>query len=81
MTILKNKIIIDRQNQTMTLDYEKDDNCKLETPYGNMDMMVHTKEMNIEKDEELIHKIILKYQITLQNQMKYDNNVEIELEY
>lgn len=81
MTILKNKIIIDRQNQTMTLDYEIDDNCKLETPYGSMNMTVHTQEMQIQKEEELIQKMILKYHIILQNQMQYDNIVTIDLEY
>lgn len=77
MTILENKIIIDRQNQTMTLDYNMDDNCILETPYGSMNMTVHTQEMQIEKDNELIQNIILKYKITLENGMKYDNIIKL----
>lgn len=81
MTILENKIIIDRQNQTMTLDYNIDDNCVLETPYGSMNMTVQTQEMQIEKHNELIQNIILKYKITLENGMKYDNIVTIKLEY
>ena len=77
MTILENKIIIDRQNQTITLDHNMDDNCVLETPYGSMNMTVHTQEMQIEKDNELIQNIILKYKITLENGMKYDNIIKL----
>lgn len=79
MTILENKIIIVRQNQTMTLDYNIDNNCILETPYGSMNMTVHTQEMKIEKNNELIEKMVLKYKITLENGMQYDNVVTIEL--
>ena len=53
MTILSNKIIIDRQKETMALDYKLDDNCKINTPYGNINMKVHTEEINIKKEEEL----------------------------
>ena len=81
MTILANKIIIDRQNQTMTLDYQKDDNCQINTPYGTMDMVVHTEEIQINKKEDLIQTILLKYLITLENQMKYENIVTITLQY
>lgn len=79
ITILNNKVIINRQNQTMILDYEKDDNCILETPYGSMNMTVHTQDIQIEKKEKLIQKIILKYNIILQNQMQYDNIITINI--
>lgn len=81
MTILDNKIIIDRQGQAMTLDYEIDDNCQIDTPYGSMNMTVHTQEIKIEKKEELINVILLKYHITLENKVEYDNVVTIYLEY
>lgn len=81
MTILENKIIIDRQNQKMTLDYQRDDNCILETPYGAINMVVHTQDIKIEKDNGLIKTMLLKYKMTLENQTQYDNIVTIKLEY
>lgn len=80
MTLLKEKIRIDRQGQTMTLDYQRDDNCEVATPYGNMNMTVHTTNMQIIKQEERIQKILLEYDITLENGMKYANRVTIQLE-
>lgn len=81
MTLLKEKIIIERQGQTMTLDYQKDDNCEVATPYGNMNMTVHTTKMQIIKHEETIQQILLEYDICLENGMKYANRVTIELEH
>lgn len=80
MTILKEKIMIDRQNQTMTLDKKKDDNCEIATPYGNMKMTVHTTNMQITKQEETIQQILLEYDICLENGMKYGNRVTIEIQ-
>lgn len=79
MTILDNKMIIDRQNETMTLDYERDDNCKIDTPYGRINMTVHTEEMTIKKQCESIEKILLRYLITLENNMQYENIVTINI--
>ena len=66
----------------MTLSYDRDDNCKIDTPYGSMNMTVHTKNIQIEKyikNQPEIHKIILKYLITLENEIQYENIVTIEL--
>lgn len=81
MTILPGKILIDRNNQTMHLNYEKDDNCKIDTPYGVINMKVHTQEMTITKKQNKITQILLKYKITLENGMQYDTIVTINLEY
>lgn len=80
MTLLKEKIVIDRQNQTMTLDYQRDDNCEVATPYGNMKMTVHTTNIQITKQEEKIKQILLEYNICLENGMKYGNRVTIQLD-
>ena len=81
MTLLKDKVMIDRQNQTMTFDYQKDDNCEVATPYGNLKMTVHTTKIQITKQEEKIEQILLEYDICLENGMQYANRVTIQLAY
>ena len=81
MNILKEKVIINRQNQAMILDYNKDDNCKVATPYGIMKMKVHTTNIKITNKQELIQELLLEYDISLENNIQYGNRVIIKLEY
>lgn len=80
MSILENKIITYRNNQTMIFDLENKNNTTLETPLGSMNMDITTNKINIEKQENEIKRIYLEYEIELENGMKYNNEVEIKLE-
>lgn len=79
MTILNNKIIIDRNNQTMMLEKGIRTPSIVNTPYGEMKMNVIAKQINIIKEKEEIRKINLGYEIELENDMKYHNEVSIEI--
>lgn len=79
MTILKEKIITDRNGQTMIFDLENKNRTTLNTPYGVLNMQVTTKKINITKEAEEIKIIQLEYEIELENSMKYDNEVEIKV--
>ncbi len=80
MSILENKIITYRNNQTMIFDLENKNSTTLETPLGSMSMDITTNKINIEKQEKEIRRIYLEYEIELENGMKYNNEVEIKLE-
>ncbi len=79
MTILKEKIIILRNGQNMTLDLKNKQKATLDTPYGNLSMSIDTKKIQIKKQEEKIKTINLEYEIELENSMKYMNEVNIIL--
>ncbi len=79
ITILENKVIVDRNNQTMILEIGIRMPSTVNTPYGEMKMNVTTKEINIIKEKEEIKKIKLGYEIELENEMKYYNEVNIEI--
>lgn len=79
MSILENKIITYRNNQTMIFDLQNKNNTTLETPLGTMNMDITTNKINIEKQEDKIKNIHLEYKIELENGMKYDNEVNIAL--
>lgn len=77
ITILKNKIITDRNNQTMVFDLENKNNTTLSTPYGVVNMVIETKKIEVSKENEKINKIYLEYIIYLENNIQYNNQVEI----
>lgn len=79
MTILENKIITDRNGQAMIFDLQNKNNTTLNTPYGVLSMVITTKVIDITKEENNIKRIYLEYNIELENSMKYDNIVEINL--
>lgn len=77
ITILTNKIITDRSNQTMVFDLENKNNTTLNTPYGVLNMVIETKKIEVSKENEEIKKIYLEYIINLENNIQYNNQVEI----
>ena len=79
MKILENKVIIDRNNQTMILEKNIRTPSTINTPYGEMKMSVIAKEINIIKEREEIKQIKLEYEIELENEMKYYNEVIINI--
>lgn len=79
VTILENKVIVDRNNQIMILEKGIRTPSIVNTPYGEMKMNVITREINIIKEKEEIRKINLGYEIELENDMKYYNEVNINI--
>ena len=77
MSILENKIITYRNNQSLIFDLEHKSKSTLTTPYGEIKINVTTKKINIVKLQEQIKEINLEYEIELENGMKYDNLVDI----
>ncbi len=77
MTILENKVITDRNGQAMIFDLENKNHSILVTPYGNINLEVTTKKIEISRQENQIKQIYLEYEIELENGEKYDNVVEI----
>jgi len=80
MTILKDKIITERNGQNMTFDLENKCNTKLNTPYGMLGMDITTKKIDVIKENDKIKEIHLGYDIELDNKMQYYNMVDILVE-
>lgn len=79
MTILQDKIIIDRNNQKMIFDLKNKNHTQLTTSYGNLQMDITTKKIEIKSNGKSIKEINLEYEIELENKVKYMNKVEIEV--
>lgn len=77
MTILENKIITLRNNQKMIFDLQNKNKTTLNTPYGEFNMTIITKKIDIVKIENEIKQIHLGYDIELENGVKYYNIVDI----
>lgn len=81
ITILEKKVITDRNGQAMIFDLENKSHSILATPYGDINLEVTTKQIEISKCDNIIEKIYLEYEIELENGEKYDNVVEISIFY
>lgn len=77
------KIIIDKKECTLEILREKNDilikqneekNLNYETPYGKIKMTTIGEEIQIEENPL---KIIVTYKITMNDQIKYKNQIEI----
>lgn len=79
MILLQNKILLKKPNQNMTFELGKTTKSMLQTPYGNLEMQITTKHMEIIKQNENISKIILYYQIEIENTSGYENQIEITI--
>lgn len=77
--IAEDKIISIREGQQLIFDKNKEDHVLYQTPYGNVRMKLHTKEIQIQRKDNKIEKIILDYTITLPNEESYENHVEISV--
>ena len=77
MTILEEKIITKRNGQDMIFDLKNKNKSKLVTPYGDINLEVTTKKIQISKQASQIKQIYLEYEIELENGERYDNIVKI----
>lgn len=78
MTILENKIILKTNNETRTFELGKKTKTILQTEYGNLNMYIKTKKMQVLKQHE-IQKIELIYDIQIEDTKSYENTVEITI--
>lgn len=78
MTILENKIILKTNNETRTFELGKKTKTILQTEYGNLNMYIKTKKMQVLKQHE-IRKIELIYDIQIEDTKSYENTVEITI--
>ncbi len=79
MTILSNKILLKKQNQTMIFEQGKTTKSTLQTPCGNLNMKITTTQIEIIKQNEQIQKIVLHYEIELENTKPYQNQIEVTI--
>ncbi len=79
MTILEEKVITDRNGQRMIFDLQNKNQSVLTTPYGEIELVITTKKIQISKFDNEIKQIYLEYEIELENSEKYNNIVEISI--
>lgn len=79
MTILEEKIITKRNGQDMIFDLKNKNRSILTTPYGEINLVITTKKIQISKSNNEIKQIYLEYEIELESGEKYDNIVEINI--
>lgn len=79
MTILENKILMKNQNQVMTFELGKTTRSMMQTQYGNLNISITTKHMEVLKENEIIKKIHLIYEISIEETNTYQNEIEIKI--
>lgn len=79
MTILEEKVITDRNGQAMIFDLQNKNRSVLITPYGEIELIITTKKIQISKFDNKIKQIYLEYELELENGEKYNNIVEINI--
>ena len=75
MVVREERILLERQGQRMIFDKTQDSKLQYQTPCGEIEMKLHTKQMRIEKQ-----MIQLTYDLTLENQESYENRVKISIQ-
>ena len=79
MTILESKILLKSENQNMQFEPGKTTKSILQTQYGTMNMYITTKNIEISKNNEIIKKINLTYDIQIDEMKPYENKIEINI--
>lgn len=79
MVLLKEKIILNRNNQKMIFELGKTTKSILETEYGIINIEVLTKQIKIKEKKDKISEILLEYKIILESKIEYLNTVKIEI--
>lgn len=77
MTLLNEKILLNRNNQKMIFEIGKITKSVLQTEYGMIDIEIITKKIEITENEDTIEQLILEYEIKLQDTIQYLNKVEM----
>lgn len=77
MIIVQDKILLKKPNQTMVFELGKTTTSVLQMPYGSIHMYITTNYLEIVKQNEMIDKIILEYEIKLENTIPYQNQIEM----
>lgn len=77
MTILENKILLKNQNQSIIFELGKTTKGNIQTQYGNLNMSITTNHLEVIKENNLIKKIHLIYEISIEETNTYQNEIEI----
>lgn len=77
MTVLDNKILLKKENQNMIFSLGNTTKSSLKTAQGILDMEITTTHIEIAKQEEMIRRILLEYDINIEDIIKYQNKIEI----
>ncbi len=79
--ILQEKIILNKNNEQMIFEIDKTTKSNIKTQYGDINIIIYTKNIKIKKENGKIVDILLNYQIKLEEQISYKNKVEIKISY
>lgn len=79
--ILQEKIILNKNNEQMIFEIDKTTKSNIKTQYGDINIIIYTKNIEIKKENGKIIDILLNYQIKLEEQISYQNKVEIKISY
>lgn len=79
--ILQEKIILNKNNEQMIFEIDKTTKSNIKTQYGDINIIIYTKNIEIKKENGKIVDILLNYQIKLEEQISYQNKVEIKISY
>lgn len=79
MTILENKILLKNQNQTMTFELGKTTKSRIQTQYGRFDISVITNHIEVIRENNIIQRIYLVYEISIEGTNSYQNEIEIRI--
>ena len=74
--ILQEKIILNKNNEQMIFEIDKTTKSNIKTQYGDINIIIYTKNIEIKKENGKIIDILLNYQIKLEEQISYQNKVE-----
>ncbi len=79
--ILQEKIILNKNKEQMIFETNKTTKSNIKTQYGDINIIIYTKNIEIKKENGKIVDILLNYQIKLEEQISYKNKVEIKISY
>lgn len=78
--VMPDKIISFRNEQKMTFDTKKGDAILYQTPYGAFHMQITTNRLEVKKEANRITAICLAYEIEVEGQEKYTNEVNFTIQ-
>lgn len=79
MIILKNKILMKNENQTMVFELGKTTKSMIQTQYGTLNMNITTNHIEVIQQKDMIKKIHLMYEISIEGANTYQNEIKITI--
>ena len=69
--ILQEKIILNKNNEQMIFEIDKTTKSNIKTQYGDINIIIYTKNIEIKKENGKIIDILLNYQIKVEIKISY----------